>query len=211
MSVKRSQKTQASVAQSQDLASLAPRERILNTARHLFYRHGLNNIGVEAIAEAALSNKMTLYRHFGSKDDLIIAYVTEIAHEGDAAWERLSTQFSSAPDKLINAWVDYVKDALTDKFDRGCALANAAVELPAEHPARTVIEAYKERKRERLVAMLTAARYREPQRLADQVFLLFEGARINQQCGCKIPAARVINMLRDLLARAPRQRKSSRV
>ena len=55
-----------------------PRERILAAARDLFYRHGIRAVGVEAIAEAAATNKMTLYRHFGSKDELIAAYVTEL-------------------------------------------------------------------------------------------------------------------------------------
>ena len=52
--------------------SARPRERILATARDLFHKHGIRGIGVEAIAEAAGTNKMTLYRHFNSKDDLVV-------------------------------------------------------------------------------------------------------------------------------------------
>lgn len=207
--VTRPQKTQVSPAQTEDLADLAPRERILNTARELFYQYGLNAVGVEGIAAAALTNKMTLYRHFKSKDDLIVAYVTEIAAEGDAVWKELEARFPKAPEKLVDAWVKYVDDVLTHTYARGCALANAAVELPADHPARAVIETYKERKRKRLVDIFAAAHYREPQQLAEEVFLLFEGARVNLQCGSKIPVARVIKMLRELLARAPRRKKPS--
>ena len=47
---------------------LPPRDRILVAARELFYRHGIRAVGVETIAEAAATNKMTLYRHFGSKE-----------------------------------------------------------------------------------------------------------------------------------------------
>src|SRR6266705_1078089 len=49
----------------------APRERILSSALDLFYRHGIHAVGVDAIAEAAATNKMTLYRHFDSKDLLV--------------------------------------------------------------------------------------------------------------------------------------------
>jgi hypothetical protein len=52
---------------------IPPRERILAVAADLFYRHGIRAIGVESIAEAAGTNKMTLYRHFASKDELVAA------------------------------------------------------------------------------------------------------------------------------------------
>ncbi len=74
-----------------------------------------------------------------------------------------------------------------------------------EHPARHVIEDYKKRKRDRLVGLFRDARYIDPDRLADEVFLLFEGARISVQCaGPTGPASRVVGMLRSLLASAPR-------
>jgi AcrR family transcriptional regulator len=189
---------------SAELAALPPRERILIAARDLFYRHGLHPVGVEAIAEAALTNKMTLYRHFKSKDDLIVAYINRLAAEGDETWERIVSENAGDPQKCIDAWVDYVEDVLTNKLERGCAIANAAVELDPEHPARAVIEAYKRRKRANLVKVFKGARYRDPDLLADEVFLLFEGARINIQCGKKGPASRLVRMLRNLLAAAPR-------
>lgn len=181
-----------------------PRERILAVARDLFYRHGLHAVGVELIAEAAQTNKMTLYRHFKSKDELVVAYARELAAEGDAVWQRLAATYPDEPEKRLAAWVDHVEEILTSRFERGCALANAAVELQPEHPARAVIEDYKRRKRDHLVRLFEAARYRHPEKLADEVFLLFEGARISIQCGGREPALRVVEMLRDLLARTPR-------
>jgi AcrR family transcriptional regulator len=64
-----------------------PRERILQAARELFYRDGINAVSVDAIASAAGTNKMTLYRQFASKDALISAYLGELAAEGEAIWE----------------------------------------------------------------------------------------------------------------------------
>ncbi len=173
-------------------------------ARDLFYRQGLHSVGVELIAETAQTNKMTLYRHFKSKDELVVAYVRELAAEGDAVWARLAETHPGDPEKRLAAWVDYVEEVLTSRFERGCALANAAVELQQGHPARAIIEAYKGRKRDQLVCLFEASRYRNPEMLADEVFLLFEGARISIQCGGRGPALRAVEMLRDLLASAVR-------
>ena len=59
-----------------------PRERIINTARDLFRKYGIRGIGVDAIADAADTNKMTLYRHFGSKDDLVVACTARCGRRG---------------------------------------------------------------------------------------------------------------------------------
>lgn len=178
-------------------------------ARELFYRHGVHTVGVELIAETAQTNKMTLYRHFKSKDDLVVEYARQLAAEGDAVWTRLAETFPDDPQKRLDAWVDHVEEILTNRFERGCALANAAVELQAAHPARSVIEDYKRRKRENLVKLFQHADYRDPDMLADEVFLLFEGARISIQCGGRGPALRAVKMLRDLLANAPRNAASA--
>ncbi len=189
---------------------LPPRERILAASRDLFYRHGIRAVGVDAIAEAAATNKMTLYRHFGSKDDLVAAYLGELAKEGDALWDRLAKEHPGDPDAQLEGWVQYVDAIFAGRVDRGCAIANAGVELrDMDHPARQIIEDYKTRKRERLVALFREAGYSEPERLADEVFLLFEGARISIQCyaGSSGPASRVVGMLRALMAdHAPKAR-----
>lgn len=173
-------------------------------ARDLFYRNGLHQVGVDAIAEFALTNKMTLYRHFKSKDDLIVAYIALLAKEGDEIWERILSENKGNPELQLIGWIDYIEDVLTNKFERGCALANAAVELEVGHPAKALIETYKRRKRANIVKVFKAARYTDPERLADEVFLLFEGARISIQCGGKGPARRVVSMLRHLLAAGQR-------
>ena len=178
-----------------------PRERILIAARELFYRHGIRAVGVDAIAEAAATNKMTLYRHFGSKDELIAAYLQELAKEGDDFWRRLEETYPDDPHAQIEGWVQHVEQILTNCSERGCAMANAAVEMREyDHPARQIIDDYKTRKRDQLVRLFSEAGYNEPEQVADEVFLLFEGARISIQCCSKGPALRVVRMLRSLLA-----------
>lgn len=185
-------------------ADMPPRQRILTAARELFYQHGIRAVGVEAIAESALTNKMTLYRHFGSKDELVAAYLQGLADEGDARWRALTAAAPGDCAAQLEGWLRHVEDVVNDCGDRGCPMANAAVELRGtDHPARRIIEDYKNRKRIHLIALLRGAGYARPDDLADEVFLLFEGARISMQCCATAdgPASRLVAMLRSLLAR----------
>ncbi len=75
-----------------------PRDRIVDTARDLFRKHGLRGIGVDAIAETAGTNKMTLYRHFGSKDDLIVECLRGVAREGEEIWAEVEAAHPANPD-----------------------------------------------------------------------------------------------------------------
>jgi AcrR family transcriptional regulator len=164
-----------------DQSALPPRARIIAAARELFHKHGLRSIGVETIAEAAGSNKMTLYRHFGSKDDLILACLEEVATEIEMTWQRLAAEH---PDDLLaqlRGWVREGTRCVLEE-DRGCALANAAVELAeADHPARKLVENFKAMYRRRLTALCGEAGIAEPEVLADALILLFEGARVSRQ------------------------------
>src|ERR1700740_3795163 len=110
--------------------ALSPRERILAAARELFYRRGIHAVGVDAIAEAAGTNKMTLYRHFASKDVLVAACLSELTQEFDAAWDALAAAHAGDPKGQLLAWLRHIGDFKENEAERGCALANAAVELP---------------------------------------------------------------------------------
>lgn len=188
--------------QQQNTPGAAPRDRILTAARQLFYQQGIRAVGVDAIAEAASTNKMTLYRHFGSKDELVAAYLQSLADESNERWLSLQAAHPTNYSHRLEAWLNYVEEVVNDNGERGCPLANAAVELPeSDHPARRIIDEYKTRKRKQLVELFRGAGYQEPNILADEVFLLFEGARIAKQC-CNAPdgpASRLIEMLRALL------------
>jgi hypothetical protein len=85
---------------------------------------------------------------------------------------------------------------------RGCALANAAVELAdKDHPARKVIEEVKRGQRDRLVRLCRSAALDEPEFLADELFLLLEGARVSaQSVGRDGPAARLVRMGEAVIA-----------
>jgi AcrR family transcriptional regulator len=161
---------------------ISPRDRILAAAADLFYRHGIRAVGVEAIAEAAHTNKMTLYRHFASKDVLVAEYLRQAACAADTCWDRFDKVHPGDPAAQLRAWLREMATHLAASDERGCPLANAAVELPEkDHPARRVIEEYKNAQRERLVELCRAAHLSEPDLLADELNLLLEGARVTAQ------------------------------
>jgi AcrR family transcriptional regulator len=188
--------------------AVPPRARILSAASDLFYRHGIRAVSVDAIAEAADTNKMTLYRHFASKDELVAEYLRELAREADTQWDDFSRHYEGDPQGELQAWLGMISVCVGSDGERGCALANAAVELPEkDHPARAVIEDFKKGHRERLVKLFRAAGLDEPEYLADEIFLLVEGARINiQSVGADGPGSRLIRLIEALLAsHAPKE------
>ena len=189
------------VAASLCCGSARPRQRIVSTARDMFHRHGIRGIGVEAIAEAAGTNKMTLYRHFGSKDDLILACLQEVAEEGLATWTQLDRDYPGDPMGQLHAWVHRAADWLFAD-GRGCSLANAAIELTEEgHPGRRLIEQCKTAHRERLVGICKAAGIGQADLLADTLSLLIEGARVSRQSvGVEGPSAMFVRSSEAVIA-----------
>jgi AcrR family transcriptional regulator len=186
---------------------IPPRDRILTAAGELFYRHGIRAVGVDAIAEAAGTNKMTLYRHFSSKDELVAEYLRQWAKQADACWDRLQELHPGDELAQLGAWLREMADHVASIDERGCALANAAVELPDKsHPARRVIEEFKTAQRMRLVELARTAGLSEPEMLADELHLLLEGARVSaQSVGADGLGARLVRMGEAIIASYARQ------
>ena len=185
-----------------ETTQLPPRERILKAADELFYRQGIRAVGVEAIAEAAGTNKMTLYRHFPSKDHLVAEYLRQKAKRADALWECLEAAHPSDPLAQLHAWVKAMAEEVVRRGSRGCAHANAAVELgEKEHPARRVIEGFKKAQRERLTQLCRDARLADPELLADELHLVLEGARVSlQSVGPEDLGARIVRIGEAIIA-----------
>ncbi len=186
---------------------LPPRARILKAAHELFYRHGIHSVGVDAIATAAGTNKMTLYRHFGSKDELVCEYLREMGRSIDRAWAEIEHEYAHDPKGQLLAWLRFMGELKLGRNARGCAFANAAVQLGDEaHPAHRVIEERKSRYHAKCVDLCRKAGLRDPELLADELFLLSEGAQVSLQCvGRDGPAARLVEMFERLVeAHAPR-------
>ena len=197
----------------QDVAqapNVPPRERILAAARDLFHARGIRAVSVDDIAAAAQTNKMTLYRHFESKDLLIAEYVRALAACAEADWQRIEAANPSDPAAQLRCWIEETSKTLASSGARGCPVANAAVEIPEKgHPARAVIEEHKTHQREHVARLCRDAGFKEPENLADELFLLLEGANINvQSVGACGPSSRFGDMACALISARPRLHKS---
>lgn len=184
-----------------DAPRAPPRDRIIEKARDLFRKHGFRGVGVDAIADAASTNKMTLYRHFGSKDDLIVACLREVAAEMELMWDEFEAAHPGDAMAQLHDWVRAAAECATVD-SRGCDIANAAVELTEhDHPARKVIEEFKTTHRNRLADLCRAAGIGQAELLADALSLLIEGARVSwQTVGCEGPGARFVEISEAVIA-----------
>ena len=178
-----------------------PRDRIFDCAQDLFHRRGIRGVGVEAIAEAAGTSKMALYRHFDSKDELVIEYLNYKGRKADEVWAEIESENPGDPVGQLYGFMDKAAIFIAED-ERGCDLANAAVELTEEgHPGLRVIEEFKLRQRERLMNLCKLAGASQPDLLADTLFLLIEGARVSRRSvGAKGPSANLVRTSRGVIA-----------
>ncbi|WP_119274677.1 TetR/AcrR family transcriptional regulator [Taklimakanibacter deserti] len=165
-----------------DTTSLKPRDRILDAARDLFRKHGIRGVGVDAIASAADSNKMTLYRHFGSKDDLIVACLQAATREWDSFWQGIEARNPDDAAAQLEDWIDRVAEGIRSGGDCNCEILSAAFQLmPDDGSALKVINEFKTRQRDRLARICRAAGIDDYELLTTTLVLLIEGARSNRQ------------------------------
>jgi AcrR family transcriptional regulator len=150
----------------------AMRDRILDAADRLFYAHGIQSIGVDAVVLEAGISKRTLYKHFGSREQLIAAYLArrgarqpEVPKPGDELAEILGVF------KRFERWF------ASDEF-RGCPFSNAIAELggDAGHPALKVARDVKARNTAWFELRLRALGAAHAASLATQLSILVEGS-----------------------------------
>jgi AcrR family transcriptional regulator len=138
-------------------------------------------VGVDTIASEAGTNKMSFYRSFASKDELVAEYLRDQERQGWAWWDALIAPHAGNPQAQVEALFDAHAMRSCASGARGCALANSAVEIDEEaHPARRVVEEYKEELRRRFRQLAKDMRAREPEALGDALLLLFEGIYLTQ-------------------------------
>lgn len=155
------------------------RQRLLDTADRLFYEHGIRAVGVDrVIAEAGVA-KTTLYAHFPSKDDLILAVLKQREEASFAFFrEAVARHRTTAPNALRAFFAALAEYMESPKF-RGCAFQNAAVELadPA-HPAAVFARDFKRRFRDFLADLIEEAVGVAGRAFTPAISLLVEGALI---------------------------------
>ncbi|MCI0517823.1 MAG: TetR/AcrR family transcriptional regulator [Woeseiaceae bacterium] len=166
------------VLRADDCAVECARERIFSAARELFYRQGIKAVGVEAIAAEAGTTKMTLYRHYSSKDQLVAEILKAHDKEFWEWWEGITVPLNGQPRRQIERLFREFEELACDEGScRGCPIANAAVEIvDDEHPARQIVKHHHDELRRRLRLLCEQMGAQAPDRLSDALFLLMSGS-----------------------------------
>ena len=158
-------------------AKITAGSKIFETARDLFYRRGIRAVGVDEIVCEAGVTKPSLYRAFKSKDVLVAACLRETAREKQEAELVVLAAAGSSPRARLNALLHHYADKLSQPDFRGCLMSNFAVELSEpSHPGRKIVEDCKTETYVTLVRLATDLRVADPERLADGLILIIEGA-----------------------------------
>lgn len=157
--------------------AMSRKDHLVETALDLFYRHGFHATGIDRILAESGVAKMTLYKHFSSKDDLILA-VLRLRDERFREWFQAAVESRArSPRKRLIAVFDVLEEWFSADGFQGDMFIHAAAEYgnPA-HPIHVAAADHKAAMRRYLQSLASAAGARDPDALADQLALLIEGA-----------------------------------
>jgi AcrR family transcriptional regulator len=149
-----------------------PRDHLLEIASDLFYREGINTVGVDRILSEAGVTRSTMYRHFAGKEQLVIAYLQREDALVRAQFEA-AAEHAVSPEHLLELAVEGVAEDATRHHTRGCPFINATAEYsdPAS-PVRGVVTEHRAWFRATLREYLAAAGRDDPDGGADTLVML---------------------------------------
>jgi AcrR family transcriptional regulator len=155
----------------------SPRERLLDAATELFYAEGVQSVGIDRVIARAGVAKASLYSTFGSKEGLVRAYL-ESRHEVLMGRLRRAADGVDDPVQRLLAVFD-AQAATFDRSDyRGCAFVAASAEAPAEGQIAAATAEYRQDVRDLFVELAAEAGMADPEQLADQLRLLYDGGSV---------------------------------
>jgi len=158
-----------------------PRERLLAAANELFYEQGICSVGIDRVLERADVARASLYSTFGSKDELVRAYLQGRSERWQATVaEVLPERWASARERIVGVFV-----LLTEWFTlpgyRGCPFINASSEAGADAVVEPVRDAHRAWVRDLFTGLAREAGATDPEALSAQLVLLYDGAMVGAQ------------------------------
>jgi AcrR family transcriptional regulator len=158
--------------------AVRPAQRLLDTAAKLFADQGIRAVGIDQILREAGVAKASLYSTYGSKDALVIAYLSDLDHADRNRWDRAVAAIDDPVRRLLS-FFDLAAGAAKRRDFRGCLYANAATEYPGVE--LEPVRAHREWLRTTLAALLEEAGVTHPDPLARRIQLLYDGALLGSK------------------------------
>jgi AcrR family transcriptional regulator len=156
-------------------AGRPPRDRILDTAFRLFYRHGVRGVGVDTVIAESGVAKATLYRHFPRKDDLVLAYLDAVDGQWRGALVAAAESAGAEPRAQLIGLFDALTAACRSNGYHGCAFINTAAEVAPGSEVHTRTVEHKVAVRAWVRELAAAAGADDPDALARSLTILLDG------------------------------------
>jgi AcrR family transcriptional regulator len=168
------------------------RAHLLETAWRLFYRDGYRTVGIDTLLAEADVAKMTLYKHFSSKDELIVAVIKKRSGEILAGLAAAVEAAGKSPKRRLLSIFDWLEVLFGSRDFSGCAFIRAISEYPdTNHPVHRAAWAHKRAVREMLIGLSRHAGAKSSAALADNLRLLIDGALVAAHATGKTSPAKV--------------------
>lgn len=177
-----------------------PDERLLETAYELFSARGVRDVGVDELVERAGVAKATLYRHFASKDELILAFLQLREERWTMGWleERVRQGGGTAEEQLLSVF-DLFGEWFGEPEYAGCPFVKILLETGPGHPAGAACIAHLRTLGDFLTELAQDAGFRDPAELGLSIHLLLCGSIIHAAAGFPAPAQRAKAMAQDVM------------
>lgn len=192
--------TDTGAAAARGEAVSAPRERLMTAAYTLFSRRGIRDVGVDEVIAVAEVSKTTLYKHFGSKDGLVLAYLAR----REQVWtvgvvEAGARQRAGTPQGRLLAIFDVFDEWFHRDDFEACSFINVLLEMGPKHPAGSASIEYLQGIRGIVASLAQEANLDEPDAFARSFHILMKGSIISAAEGDAAAAMRAKEMARCLI------------
>jgi AcrR family transcriptional regulator len=176
------------------------RERILDTAYELFSRRGVRDVGIDEVIERAGVAKATLYRHFPSKDDLVIAFLERREQRWTLAWvEAEARRRGTTPEEQLLAIFELFDEWFHRDDFEACSFINVLLEMGPAHPAGQASLRHLASIRSVVARLAEEAALRDPESFARSWHILMKGSIVSAAEGDAEAAQRARSMARLLI------------
>jgi AcrR family transcriptional regulator len=164
------------------------RERLLAAAEELFYEEGVNTVGIDRVIERAGVAKASLYDCFGSKEELIRSYLVARQESRRARMTEKLARYATPRERLLGVF-DVMGELFAEPNFRGCAFMRASAEARTGSSLKSVCDDSRAWIRTLFTELAKDAGAADPESLAQQLVLLYDGASVSAQMDCNPDAA----------------------
>jgi AcrR family transcriptional regulator len=176
-------------------AKLEARERILETAYELFSRRAIRDVGIDEVIERAGVAKATLYRHFPTKDDLVVAFLERREERWTRAWvEEEARRRGTTPEEQLLAIFELFDEWFHRDDFEACSFVNVLLEMGPAHPAGQASVRHLATIRSVVSGLAEEAELRDPDSFARSIHILMKGSIVSAAEGDAEAAQRARSM-----------------